>query len=71
VAKDKIFYDIEKAAFPNIVAFKGTIRKCLNLVAVNIEGSMHPPICLFQTLFLVSVPVIKREFALTVSPKAH
>jgi hypothetical protein len=43
--------------FSKILAFEGTIRKFLNMVAVHIEGSMHPPICLFETLFRVSVPV--------------
>jgi hypothetical protein len=32
--------------FSKIVAFKGMIRKCLNMVAVHIEGLRHPSICL-------------------------
>jgi hypothetical protein len=35
---------IEGEFFKNRVAFKGTIRNFLNMVAVHIEGSKHPPI---------------------------
>jgi hypothetical protein len=43
------------ANFKKIVAFKGTIREFLNMVAVHIEDSRHLPISLFETFFRVSV----------------
>jgi hypothetical protein len=44
-----------------VVAFKGTIRKFkYTVVAAHIEGLRHPPVCLFKTLFCVSVPLIKK-----------
>jgi hypothetical protein len=41
-----------------IIAFKWTIRKILNMLTVHIEGIRHPFICLLDTLFCVSVPLI-------------
>jgi hypothetical protein len=41
-----------------IVAFKRTIRKFLNTVAVHIEGIGHPPIPYLTHFFRVNVPLI-------------
>jgi hypothetical protein len=51
VEKSKVSVYTENVIFSNVVAFTGTIRKFLNMVAVHIEGRRHPPICLFSTLF--------------------
>jgi hypothetical protein len=51
-----LLYSTIHENFSKIVAFKGTIRKFLNIVAVHIEGLRHPAICLFDTLFGVNVP---------------
>jgi hypothetical protein len=58
VAKSKILIYIVKVIFffSKVVAFKGTIRKFLNMVAVHIEGPSHPPICLFITPLLCHCP---------------
>jgi hypothetical protein len=58
--KDKILIDIVKENFKNCLAFKETIRKFLNMIAVHIKSSRHPPICLFETVFRASVPVLYR-----------
>jgi hypothetical protein len=44
-----------KANFFKIVAFKGTIRKFVNMVAAHIEGSWHP--AYLKHYFHVSVPL--------------
>jgi hypothetical protein len=47
VAKDKIsIYTYSEGEFFKIVAFKETNRTFLNRVAVHIEGSRHPTICM-------------------------
>jgi hypothetical protein len=56
-AKDKLSIYTVNVNFSKIVAFKRTIRKFLNIVAVDIEGLRHPSSCLFDTLFRVSVPL--------------
>jgi hypothetical protein len=33
------------------------IRKFLNIVVAHIKALRHPPICLFETLFCVNVPL--------------
>jgi hypothetical protein len=30
----------------------------LNVVAAHVEGLMYPPICLFDTLFRVNIPLM-------------
>jgi hypothetical protein len=52
----KFLFIIANVNFSKIVAFKGTIRKFLNTAAVHIEGLRHPPMCLFDTLFLCKCP---------------
>jgi hypothetical protein len=44
-----------------IVAFKRTIRKSLNTLAVQIEGIRHPPICLLGTLFSCQCPFMRMD----------
>jgi hypothetical protein len=46
-----------KENFAKLVAFKGMIRKILNMVAAHIEVLMHPPTCFFDPLFCVNVPL--------------
>jgi hypothetical protein len=46
-AKDKLV----NVNFSKIVILKGTIRIIFNMVAVHVEVSRHPPICLLETLF--------------------
>jgi hypothetical protein len=55
----KFLFIIANVNFSKIVAFKGTIRKFLNTAAVHIEGLRHPPMCLFDTLSCVSVPLLE------------
>jgi hypothetical protein len=43
--------------FAKILAFKETIRKFLNIVAVHIEGSGNPPFACIEHIFRVSVPL--------------
>jgi hypothetical protein len=50
------FY-IETTMLLKILAFKRTSRKFLITLAVRIEGMRHPPICLFDALFRVNVPL--------------
>jgi hypothetical protein len=50
------FTYIVQVNFSKIVTSKGTIRKFFNMVAVHIEGSRHPPICLIETLFSCQCP---------------
>jgi hypothetical protein len=57
VTKDKISIYIVKVNFSKIVASKGTTKFFKNMVAAHIEGSRPPPICLFETLFRVRVPL--------------
>jgi hypothetical protein len=46
-----------------IVAFKRTLRKFLNKVAAHIEGLIHPPICLFETLFSCQYPFRRKNIS--------
>jgi hypothetical protein len=55
VAKDKISIYIVKANFSKIVAFRGTIRKFSNMLAVHIEGSRPSPYASLKHFFRVSV----------------
>jgi hypothetical protein len=64
-AKDLIYFYLVNVNFSKIVAFKGTIRIFLNMVAVHIEGLKHPPICLFDTLFSFQCPFNWFNFKLT------
>jgi hypothetical protein len=48
---------VVKANFSKITTFKGTIRKCLNMVAVHMEGSRHPPYAYLKHFFRGSVPL--------------
>jgi hypothetical protein len=58
VARSNIAILIVKRNFSKIVPFKRAIRKFLNMVAAHIEGLRYPPICLFETLFRVNVPLM-------------
>jgi hypothetical protein len=44
VAIDKISIHIVNVNFPKIVAFKGAIRKFINVVAAHIEGLRYSPL---------------------------
>jgi hypothetical protein len=61
-AKDKISIYIVNRNFSKIVAFERIIRKVLNMVDVHAEGLRYPPICLFDIIFCVSVPLIMPFF---------
>jgi hypothetical protein len=56
MAKDKNSIYIVKVNFSKFVAFKGIIRKILNMVADHIEGPRH--ICLFEILFSCQCPLL-------------
>jgi hypothetical protein len=49
-------FHIERIVLSKIVAFKRTISKFLNTVAVHIEGTRHHPIRLFDTLVSCQCP---------------
>jgi hypothetical protein len=51
MAESKSSIYIVNGTFVKGIAFKGTIRKFLNKLAVHIEGIRHSPKCLFDTLF--------------------
>jgi hypothetical protein len=56
-SEDEILTYIVKVNFWKIVAFKGMIRKFLNMVAVHIEGMRHPLlVCLFDAPFSCQSP---------------
>jgi hypothetical protein len=55
--KDKISFYIVNVNFSKIVAFKRDNKRIFfKMVAVHIEGLRHPPICLIDIRFRVSVP---------------
>jgi hypothetical protein len=55
-AKDKNSFYLLKGNFPKIVAFKGAIRKFLNILVAHIEGLRNPSTCLFDKLFSCQCP---------------
>jgi hypothetical protein len=57
-AKDKISIYLVNVSFSTILAFKGTIRKFLNVVAAHIEGQRYPPYAYFTHFFLGQCPFI-------------
>jgi hypothetical protein len=74
VAKIKILLYIVKVIFSKNLAFKGTIRIFLNMLAVHIEGPRHPIICLFSTLYSCHCPLnnlclLRRNYIFSVTQK--
>jgi hypothetical protein len=47
--------------FSKIVAFKGTMRKFLYVVAENIEGWRYPPYAYLPYIFRVNAPLMKMK----------
>jgi hypothetical protein len=55
---------MDRNNFLKIVTFKRTIRKFLNMLAVHIEGTKHPPYAYLTHFFHVNVPLnIKLTFS--------